>query len=114
MTAAGKMDRRLRFEARQEIDDGDGNPVSGEWLPRFTVWGSRKFLRGGETVLAARLESRQPAILTIRDSRQAREITADWHVVDTVDGRIYNIRENPKLSDDRGFLEMLVEAGVAT
>lgn len=111
---AGKLDRRFRFEARQEIDDGHGSPVAGDWLPRFTVWGNRKFLRGGETVIAARLESRQPAILTIRDSRQAREITADWCVVDTGDGRVYNIRENPKLSDDRGLLEMLAEAGVAT
>ncbi|MDW9855062.1 head-tail adaptor protein [Sinorhizobium meliloti] len=114
MTAAGKLDRRLRFEARQEIDNGHGSPMSGDWLLRFTVWGKRLFLRGGETVLAARLESRQPAILTIRDSKQAREITSDWRVVDTSDGRVYNIRENPKLSDDRAFLEMLVEAGVAT
>lgn len=111
---AGKLNRRLRFEARAEVNDGAGNMVSGDWAHEFDAWANLSMLRGGESVLAARLESRQPAIVTIRNSRNARRVNSDWRIVDSRDGRIYNIRENPKESSDRADLEMLVEAGVAT
>lgn len=114
MIGAGKMDRRIRFERREDVDDGYGNTVAGDWTPQFEQAAHRQWLRGGESVFAARLESRQPAIITVRDSAQARSVTADWRAVDTRDGRIYNIRENPKESDDRRFLEMLAESGVST
>lgn len=108
---AGKLDRRFRFERRQAIDDGHGNSV-GEFVHQFTVAANMVFLRGGEGVLAARLAAKQPAILTIRDSVAARSIAAEWQAVDARSGEVFNIRENPKLSD--GYLEMLVESGVAT
>lgn len=109
---AGELDRRLSFERRVEVDDGYGN-TSGDWELQFTVAANRKWLRGGETVLAARLESRQPVILTIRNSAQARAITADWRAVDTRSGAVYNLRENPKEGESRAYLEMLAESGVA-
>lgn len=112
MTGAGKLDRRLSFYARREHSDGAGNTVS-DWVLQFSVAAGRVFLNGGESVLAARLESRQPVVLTIRNSTQARQITNDWRAVDTRDGRNFNIRENPKETDDRGYLEMLAESGVA-
>lgn len=108
---AGRLDRRLSFYRRVEQDDGAGNTVS-DWVLQFSQQGNRKFLRGGESVMAARLESRQPVILTVRASTQARAVTNDWRVVDR-DGTVYNVRENPKESDDRGFLELLAESGVA-
>lgn len=110
---AGSLDRRLSFERRTEVKDGYGNVESEEWTPQFTAAANRKWLRGSEGVLAARLESRQPAILKIRNSGDARSISNDWRAVDTRDGTIYNIRENPKESDNRGYLEMLAESGVA-
>lgn len=113
MTGAGSLDRRIRFEMRNAVEDGRGNTVSGDWLLQFTVWAKRTYRRGGEGVLAARLESRQPVILRIRNSRRARTITADWRAVDDRDGTVYNIRENPQETDDRAYLEMLVESGVA-
>ena len=111
MVGAGKLDRRFSFYKRQEQDDGAGNTVS-DWVLQFSQQGNRKWLRGGESVMAARLESRQPVILTVRASTQARAVNNDWRVVDR-DGTIYNVRENPKESDDRGFLEFLAESGVA-
>lgn len=113
MVGAGKLDRRLQFERRVETDDGYGNVV-GSWVPEFTVAAHRKWLRGGESVMAARLESKQPVILTIRNSVQARTIGNDWRATDTRDSRVYNIREIPKESETRGYLEMLAESGVAT
>jgi len=108
---AGRLDRRFAFFRRVEQTDGAGNTVS-DWVLQFSQAGNRKVLRGGEGVMAARLESRQPVILTIRASVQARLIGNDWRAVDR-DGTIYNIRENPKESDDRGMLEFLAESGVA-
>lgn len=113
MVGAGKLDRRVRFEKRTQVSDGRGNYVA-DWSCQFTVAANRKFLRGGESVLAARLASRQPVILTIRASCEAREIGNDWRAVDVRTGEIYNIREIPKESENRGYLEMLAESGVAT
>ncbi|NRP70607.1 hypothetical protein ILFOPFJJ_01488 [Ensifer psoraleae] len=113
MIGGGKLDRRLRFEKREGQEDQYGNTVS-TWVLQFTEAAHRVWLRGGETVMAARLESRQPVIITIRNSARARTVTADWRAVDTRDGRVYNLRENPKESDNRGYLEMLAEGGVAT
>jgi len=110
---AGKLDRRLRFEKRLEVDDGAGNYTAG-WVLQFETAAHRMWVRGGETVMAARLESRQPAVLVVRNSANARQIGNDWRAVDKRDGRVYNIREIPKESDDRAMLEMLAEAGVAT
>lgn len=114
MSGAGSLDRRIRFEKRMEKNDGRGNPVSGDWLPQFTLWARRRWLRGGETVLAARLESRQPVVLTVRATGRSRLITSDWRAVDEGDGAVYNIRENPKEGDSRAYLDMLAESGVAT
>lgn len=112
MAGAGDLPFRFTFSRREDVDDGYGNTVSGDFVDQFTLWTGCKFLRGGEGVIAARLEARQPAILTVRVSPEARRISADWRAVDA-DGVEYAIRENPKLSDDRSRLEMLVEAGVA-
>lgn len=110
---AGKLDRRLVFEKRIEQSDGFGNTVRPEYVPQFTTRGNRHWLRGGESVMAARLESRQPAILTVRNSEQARSVTNDWRVRDTGDGRTYNVRSLPNQTQSRHFLEILVESGVA-
>lgn len=118
---AGRLTEHYAFQSRQTEDDGAGNE-EGEWITRFTDRAGRLFLRGGEGVIAARLESRQPVVIRVRNSRRSREITADWRVVDIRAGNdeygqprvVFNIRETPKETDDRLFLEFLAEAGVAT
>lgn len=118
MTAAGDLTDRLQFERREEKQDGYGNAVAGDWIPQFERWAKIRARRGGEGILAARLEARQPAVVTIRYSRAAAAITADWRAVEMIagraTGRVFNIRENPVRTDDRAYLEMLVESGVAT
>jgi len=110
--SAGKLDRRFRFEARADEDDGYGNTTGG-WSVQFTRWGGLAYRRGGEGVIAGRLEGRQPAILTVRRDGDTSRISNDWRCVDEGDGTVFAIRENPTRTDDRLFLEMLVEAGVA-
>lgn len=110
---AGRLDRRLRFEKRQDVENGAGGYRS-DWVQQFECAANRKWLRGGEGVMSARLENRQMVVLTIRACVQARQIDNDWRAVDTRDGRVYNVREVPRETDGRALLEMLAEAGVAS
>lgn len=112
MVDAGLMNERFRFEKRGDVVDGYGN-FQGAWEDQFTVSGWRQDLRGGETVMAARLTGRQPAILTIYNSIQARAITTDWRAVDVRNGDVWNIRSISR-DEDRACLEFLCERGVAS
>lgn len=106
---AGDLTKRARFQKPHKDRDEDGNPIIA-YPDAFTVWANLRPLRGGESVMGARMQSRSPAILVIRNSRQAREITSEWRAV--IDGRIYEAKEDPRATQDRAFLEMLVEAGI--
>lgn len=82
MTGAGDLRERVHFQSREAVDDGAGNEISGPWATRFTVAAGFKALRGGEQVMAARLESQQPYIITVRQSSVTRQATTDWRLVD--------------------------------
>lgn len=114
MQAAGKLWHWLQFEARAEpVDDGYGNTISGVWTEQFTVHAGLQFLRGSEQVIAARLEGRSPVVILLRSSQNARRITHEWRAKDLRTGTIYQIKESPRPSADRAFVEMLAESGVA-
>lgn len=102
------MNYLARFQKRVMVDDGYGNHV-GHREDRFTRWCSVRFLRGGEAVMAARLASKQPVILTIRRDPDTEAITPSWQFL--ISGRAYDIKENPRPSDDRQFFELLAESG---
>ena len=112
MVNAGKLGRRALFQSPEAGRDGYGNEVTGAWVDRFTRWTGVQFLKGGEAVMGARLEGRQPAVMTVRADSETALITPEWRCV--VGGRVYNIREFPRLSDDRLSFEFLSESGVAT
>ena len=62
--------------------------------------------------LQARLASRNPVIVTIRNSERARQITSEWQVElrdRTGIRKTYQIKEDPRPSEASGFLEMLAE-----
>lgn len=116
--SAGKLTERYTFAKRTDTStdspagDGYGN-FEGSWSDQFTVWAERTFLRGGEDVLAARLEGRQPIILRIRRSSDTEQITTDWRATDTRRSKVYNIRTVSE-TPDRQWIDLLVESGVAT
>lgn len=111
---SGSLNDRFTFQKRTTTTgDGYGNFQAG-WETQFTVWTKRIFLRGGETVIAERLQGRAPSVLTIRASSQAAQITTDWRAVNANDAtEIYNIRSISK-SEDRSYLDILCERGVAS
>lgn len=112
MTGAGSLNERVTFSRFVSVEDEYGGQT-GVWQDQFTAAASITWSRGGETVLAGRLQGKQSAILRIRTSAAARSVTPDWRVRDARTGEAYNIRERPREArDSRGYLEMLVEAGV--
>lgn len=112
LEGAGRLDRRFRFSRRVDVEDGHGNTVA-EMQFQFEMAGNRKYMRGGEAVLASRLTAKTPAIITIRNCDNARQIHPEWQAEDARTGELFQIKESPRESDNRGYVEMLVLSGVA-
>ncbi|MDB6455013.1 phage head closure protein [Falsirhodobacter sp. 20TX0035] len=105
--SAGDLTRRATLLEPVQRRDKDGQIIQG-YADRGTVWANLLPLRGGESVMQARMESRNPAIVTVRASPLTRSVTSEWRV--TIDGREYDVKEDPRETQDRAFLEFLVEA----
>jgi head-tail adaptor len=116
VTAAGSLDRRVRFEKRASISgDGEGN-YQGDWeavciraasvLPKKTG--------AGEIILAGRLSGRVQYTIVVRSDSGTRDVTPDCRAVDTRSGEIFNIRSVLDLDGRRQWLTMDAETGVAT
>lgn len=108
----GGLHENLSFQMREaQGDDGLGNTLS-EWVEQFTTRAKRKFLQGGESVMAGRLQGKQPVIFTVRKSCQVDAVCPDWRIVDCRGGTVYNIRAiNEGYS--RLYYDILAESGVA-
>lgn len=112
---AGKYRYRVAFDAPTQTQDGSGGTEAG-WTAvgtgSFLCWADFRYLRGGETVQAARLSGRQPAVVTIRRNSVSAAVTPAWRMRDLRSGVIYNVRSIVP-TDDRARLELLCESGVA-
>ena len=98
---------RATFQEPFEADDADGRVIQ-RYDDRFQDRVTIRFLRGGESVMQARLESRNPVIIGVRNSERARQVTSEWRIV--IDGRAYDLKEDPRPTESRRYLEMLAEA----
>lgn len=108
----GALRDLLALEKRIEVSDGAGNTL-GEWAEQFRAAARRESLKGGETVMAARLEKRQPYIVTIRGTPESVLLTPDWRAKDVRSGALYNITS--VVVRPRGdYVDLLVTDGQAT
>ena len=109
---AGKRQSLIAFERRAPVDDGYGNTVSGDFVPVFEQYAEINFLKGGEAVMASRLESRAPAIISVlADDPRMPDVTADWRIRIVETGVLFNIRQITK-TPNRAYYEILGETGV--
>lgn len=113
--AAGSLRERVSFAKRgPAVDDGYGNTES-TFADQFTVAARIKPRIGGsEAVTAARLSGRQPYVITVRYSNQTKQITTDWRAQNARTLENYNIRSVTNTDEKKQYLDLLVEAGVAT
>ena len=105
------LDHRAEFSLRESIEDDMGG-TRDEWVLQFVEWAGVKYLRGTEAVMQARLTSRNPMIVTVRNSERARQITSEWRIV--LRSRsgvtfVAEVREDPRPANRDGYLEMLCE-----
>ena len=103
---AQHLTQRAAFYEPFEDTDPDGQVIQ-DWILRFTLAAHVLYLRGSEAVMQARMQSKNPAIITVRKSSQARAITSEWRA--EIAGKLYDIKEDPRPSQDRRLLEMLAE-----
>lgn len=111
---AGELADRVKLQRRSPTDDGYGNSVIGGQFETVHIVSARLMpLRGGEAVQSARLEGRQPYLLTVRQSSQTRTMDETWRVEDARrPGRVFSIVSPP--SDPygtRAFFDMIVIEG---
>lgn len=114
MTSAGDLYYRVHCQKETDAVDELGNPVptGGVWQTQFTVRAAYKHLRGGEDVMAGRLQGRHTQLITVRASSQSRQITSGWRLVDARDGTVFNVRDVTH-EIDRMFVGLLCERGGA-
>lgn len=113
MAGAGDLRERLSFERREAVDDGYGNPVSGDFVSVFVCAARIQPLKGGEGVQAARLAGTQPVVLFIRSSLQSRQVTTAWRAVDTRRGTVFNITSLANMDEKNAMIEILATSGEA-
>lgn len=108
----GKLRDRVTFALPGSVTDDYGNVESG-FVDQFTVAANILYVKGGEQVMAARLDGKQPVVITIRSSTESAQIKTDWRAVDARDPtRIFNVR-SIQPSDRKDFTELLCEIGGA-
>ena len=110
-TTSSQLFERVAWESRQTADDGFGNE-QGTFVEQFETYAEFIHLRGGEAVVAARLEGRQPTVVRIRATAQALLIKPDWQMRDTRTSALYAVRSVAP-TRDRRWVDVMVEGGVA-
>lgn len=110
---AGDLYESVAFDAPTSAPDGYGGTESG-WSESLACRAHFRWLRGGEGVMAGRLEGRQPVVVTIRSSTLARAVTTGYRMRDVRTGAVYNVRSATPMQDSRQWIEVLCEGGVAT
>lgn len=107
---AGSLIDKVTFINVSEVPDAHGGFDKVETT--FTTRAHIRYLRGGETVQASRLEGKQPAVVTVRRHSQTLQITPETVMKDARRGTIFNVRAVvPTL--DRQYIEITAESGVA-
>ncbi|MGU3577092.1 head-tail adaptor protein [Brucellaceae bacterium C25G] len=108
---SGQLIDKITFSTIREVPDG--NHGFDEVATDFTVRANIRYLRGGETVQAARLTGKQPVVVTVRRSSQTAALITNDKMRDARTGTEYQIRAIVP-TEDRQFMEITAESGVAT
>lgn len=109
--SAGDLFHRFAFDSRVAADDGYGNEVAG-WAEQFHVRAGVTHIRGGEAVMASRLEGQHTQIVFVRASLQTKAVTPEWRVRNVRTGEAFAVKDVTP-TDDRLWLDFLCQSGVA-
>ena len=110
----GRLRARVWFERREATGTNVGGVIiAGGWtVCAGPVWARMRPVRGGEQVLAARLQGREIFEVTVRGSNDVRQVTTDDRLVDARDtSRTYNIHYISNPDERRRGYVFLCELG---
>ncbi|MBA3576187.1 MAG: head-tail adaptor protein [Sphingomonas sp.] len=110
-TGAGDLKHKVGFDKHGSASDGAGGSITS-FSEQFVVRAQFIHLRGGESVMAARLAGKHTQVIRVRSSTDTRLVTTDWRISDKRSSDVFNIRDVTP-SDDRMWLDFLCEKGVA-
>lgn len=101
------MQEAVTFQDFAETSrDGLGGSI-GQWQDQFRAFAHIDFKQGREAVVGGAYEGKAPGVLTIRASVQTRRIDRTWRIKHR--GRVYEIKEPPRLSPRRTHITMIIE-----
>lgn len=115
-TSAGELYYRVGLEARVEENPDspfDYGNTESEFREQFACRAAYVHLRGGEDVMASRLQGHHVQVIRVRSAASTRTITTDWRVRDKTTDELFNIRDITR-DVGRQFIDLLCEKGVAT
>lgn len=103
---------RVAFDKHTTADDGYGGTIAA-FAEQFVVAAGFQYLKGGESVLSARLTGTQPVIIRVRKSSQTDQIKTDWRARDARAGTVYNIKSIMPAPINGYFLDIMATSGEA-
>lgn len=109
--SSADLREKVIFAERAVTSDGYGG-TDGAFVDQFTVAARIRPRLGGEEVMAARLQGKTLATITVRYSTDTLQITSDWRATDARNGDVWNIRSVVNPDERKLFLDMLCEKGV--
>ena len=121
---AGNLSKWVAFDQRISADDGHGNKQDG-FAEVFQCHAGFEPMRGGEAIIASRLEGVQPIAVHLRASPNTLKIRPDWRMRDLRDGTWSNPPDNSEWdgplyavksalrTPDRKYIDLIVTSGVA-
>jgi head-tail adaptor len=107
--SAGSLRSRVMLQQRRLDDNGDR---LGDWetvssgATDHAWWAEILALRGGEPVMAQRLQGVQPVIIAVRANPTTRAIDNAYRVIGVPDRQVYDITA-ATLTMDRAWVEIL-------
>lgn len=107
-----KLYESVTFQSPSPTSNGQGGFEDG-WTQEHVCRANFRYLRGGETVQAARLQGKQPVVITVRACANLNDLNPSWIIRDARRvGHEYNIRSAVP-SDNRLYVEITAERGVS-
>lgn len=108
MPGAGELEERITLQRRALDANGDRE---GDWADEITRWAQVIWLKGSETVINARLQGLQPAVLVVVDEEATRLVDNSWRAVGVtprIAGMIFDIKAAAPAKDP-GYRDLTVE-----
>jgi head-tail adaptor len=108
----GDLRERVAFDLRSGVSDGAGN-FEDAWTETVAPVAARiRPLKGGESVVAQRLQGSQPVVITVRSSAATRALTTDCRARALRSGKTYNVTAVTP-DERRAYVDLLCVAGGA-